>query len=487
MEAQQLFECEPAAGSENIHAQAGMAQPVHYDFVESLWQRACCIVEQYKLSAAVNRASRLARLAGVFISVFAAVFGIMGISYAVSDSQTINIYWLLLVLLGFNVFSVLLWLAGISLNVKSLAGGVLARLTLWFTRFLERRHFVGNRILDSTASASATQTGNIDKKYLVTQADQAWLSCHFSGRIGKWRLSQLSHQLWLVYLLSGLFYLLLLLSLRQYDFVWGTTLLSDNAFIKLTSVLSTPLQMLGFATPDLAQIEATRIGSGLVASAQHRYHWAQFLIGSLLCFGIIPRMMLWFWSAFMLGIARRSFRLDEYLPYYIKLRTQLMPLAHGQIVDADTLPPPPTETDNISSEMPAAHRLPAETLWVAVELDERVQWPPAAVPPDNILGVVVDRESHRHALQNLQAKKCSAIAVAVSASRLPDRGVQRIVCNLMHDCAQRWLVLLTDDGMDTVISGKRLAAWYRLAEACEIPADRVMTTVGSVPNSEKHD
>ena len=141
-----------------------------------------------------------------------------------------------------------------------------------------------------------------------------------------------------------IFFLVLLLMVRQYDFAWGTTLLSDTVFVTLTETLSVPLDALGFTTPSAEQVQQTRIGSSqealaLTASAELRYLWAQFLLASLLCFGIAPRMLLWFWSWIMYRRARRLFMLDHYLPYYIALRQRLMPLAsHGVVIDAGAAP-----------------------------------------------------------------------------------------------------------------------------------------------------
>ena len=430
---------------------------VHKDFEERLWQRARCLVEQNDLSAILGRAARLSRYVKFLAFVLAALLGILGVVYAVTDSDTINIYWLLLLLLGFNLISMLLWLIGISLNMEALTSGMLARLSSWLPGHLERK------------DSSSIKAG--------TQADRAWLACHFSGAVGKWQFSKITHQLWLIYLLAGLACLVLLLMVRQYDFVWGTTLLSDTAFVRLTEVLGTPLQALGFATPSAEQVQDTQTGvlqhgAAQALTAEHRYHWAQFLLGALLCFGIVPRIVLWAWSALMCANARRLFALDFYLPYYISLRHRLMPLAsHGQIIDADTSPPIIAETSAIK---PVPHALPPGTQWAAVELGDAIAWPPQSVSADNDLGQVVDRDSLAHILQYLQSNACPVIAVAVSAARSPDRGVLRTIDSLMSNCAQRWLVLLQKRD-DESVSNKRLAAWYRLAEACQVPADNVIS------------
>ena len=429
---------------------------VHSDFEDRLWQRAKRLVEHHDLSPALGRAARLSRYVNIFALIVAAVLGALGITYAVTDSLTINIYWLLLVLLGFNFLSMLLWLTGIGLNMKGLSAGVLARLASWLPG-----HF-GSK---SNADAQVRR-----------QADRAWLDCNFAGAVGKWRLSKITHQLWLVYLFTGLAFLVLMLMVRQYDFVWGTTLLSDTAFLALTDVLSVPLQALGFATPTADQVQDTRVGLTQTLTVEHRYRWAQFLLGALLSFGIAPRILLLIWSALMSGHARRHFRLDYYLPYYISLRQQLMPLAsHGQIIDADPSPPVISKTSaKTSSITPVPHKLPDETQWVAVELGVNMSWPPVSISAANNLGQVIDRESLESVQQYLQSKNSPVLAVAVSSARPPDRGVQRVITSLMSSSEQPWLVLLQSHE-DEPVSSTRLEAWYRLAEASKVPADHVIS------------
>lgn len=419
----------------------------HSDFDDRLWRRAKRLIEHNDLQPTLGRAAMLSRSANMVALLVAGLLGASATLYAVTGSNTINVYWLLLVLLGFNLLSMLLWLVGISLNLEGLIAGIVVKLTRWLPGQLA------------------------NKGVSSTPADRAWLACHFGGCVGKWQLSKLTHQLWLVYLLAGLGVLVLVLMARQYDFVWGTTLLSDAAFVKLADVLSMPLHALGFTTPSGEQIQETRIGALQTLTAAHRYSWAQFLLASLLCFGILPRMLLWGWSLLMSVAARRNFRLDFYLPYYISLRQQLMPLAgHGQIVDADASPPDASEMPTID---PAPHALPAETQWVSVELGDNISWPLVSINADNDLGQIVDRESLARILQRLKANEHAVIAIAVDATRPADRGVQRTITNLTSNSAQSWLVILQPQDQDS-ISATRLAAWYRLAKACNVPVDQVI-------------
>jgi hypothetical protein len=428
-------------------------------FHECLWQRAKRLVRQHDLSAALSHAARLYRTIKTVTLILVALLGAVGTMYAITDSgadsDTINIYWLLLVLLGFNFISMLLWLIGISLNMDGLSSGL-------FARFTSRLPGLLNKV-------NSDKQGNINISGL---ADRAWLRCFYSATVGKWQLSKITHQLWLVYLLAGLTSLLLLMMVRQYDFIWGTTLLSDSVFIQLTGSLSQPLSLIGFMTPSVEQVQESRLGVEHILTAEHRSHWAQFLLGSLLCFGILPRLLLLLLSSLMSIRARRLFSLDLYLPYYIDLRQRLVPLAsHGQIVDADTSPPVMTD---IEQQIPLSHSLPEHTKWAAIELGDKFSWPISLINGLNNLGQVIDRESLESTLQYLQTSQCQVLAVVVAAARSPDRGIQRSITSLTLHCSQRWLVLLQSPD-EKNISSKRLTAWYQLAQSCNIPADHVIS------------
>ena len=474
------IEAQDSLAGENDDLAAELA--ANHDFSARLWLRATRLIERNELMPALQRAAKLASIANGVALLVAAILGALATSLALAGGQTINIYWLLLVLLGFNLLSMLLWLIGMSFKLDGLIAGVLTKITSWLPMQLTRLKQLKQKSRASTA------------------ANRAWLACHFGGRVGKWQLSTITHQLWLVYLLSGLVVLVLVLMARQYDFVWGTTLLSDSAFVSLTQLLSRPLQVLGLTTPTAEQVLQTRVGIEHSLSATHSNSWAQFLLGALLVYGILPRLLLWLWAMLMRAAAKRRFALDYYLPYYIGLRQQL--LAHvgqGEIDDADAFPLAISSATVINY---GTQKVPAEARWVAVELGEDIHWPPAIVKMENDLGQVNDRGSLARVLQRLKndatGDVAGVIAVAVAAARVPDRGVQRTINSILAAGTQPWLVLMYQpehsaegrrveghrvEGHSvgehkqekrSAIADTRLGAWYRLAEACAVPADHVV-------------
>ncbi len=427
----------------------------HYDFQQRLWLRAQCLVKQHDLSSALSYAAGISRNIKILTLLMALVFGALGTVYAITDSQSINIYGLLLVLLGFNFISMVLWLIGISVQLRGLSASVLARLSGWLPARFENKSGVAEQQAASQRSL----------------AGRAWVNCCLTGAVGKWQLSKLTHQLWLLYLLAGVVSLLLLLMVRQYDFVWGTTLLSDGTFVSLTELLSRPLEWFGFSAPSADQVQQSRMGADVQLTAELRASWAQFILGSLLCFGLLPRLLLLLFSSLMSIQARNRFTLDLYQPYYINLRQRLMPLAsQSEIVDADSRP---QQASSVRAVDAGAHDLPEHTRWVAVELGSHFSWPIATIDASENLGQVLDRQSLASISQQIKQQSIKGVAVVVDASRLPDRGIQRTISTLLADTAERWLVLLQLSGQQQRLS-RRLGDWYQLAQACDIPAEHVV-------------
>jgi hypothetical protein len=417
-------------------------------FDARLLRRAKDLVERNDLSDRLQRAEKYTHRARWLLYLLATFLGALGTLYAVTGTQTINIYWLLLVLLGFNALSMLLWLAGVSFNLPALVSSWFAWFPQWFATKANRE--------------AATNTA----------ADRAWLACHYGGKVGKWQLSKLTHEFWLVYLIAGLLILVIQLMTRQYDFVWGTTLLSDNVFVRLTAWMGEPLQFIGMSTPSAAQVWETRIGVSETLTAAHRFNWAQFLLGAIILYGVLPRLLLWLGSISLRKLARHQFRLDYYHPYYINLQQQLVPMAsHGQIVDADEYPPVAFE---LPDRQPESHGLPAGTQWVAIEIGNEITWPPAVIKVADNLGVVIDQSSLMQVSEKIKTSPNSSVAIAVSAIRIPDRGVQRSIATLTEGTGDYWLVLLYT-GLSSEISKQRLAAWYQLAKKSAIPADHVLS------------
>ncbi|UJP04818.1 MAG: DUF2868 domain-containing protein [Nitrosomonas sp.] len=412
------------------------------EFIQRLNMRTRHLVQDNALEDVLRQPRRHYLQACRVCLLLAIILGGLAASQAVSESSTLNIYWLLAVLLGFNTISLLLWIAGVTFNLQSLSNGLIAHLTSW----LPFRH----KTEPTVASLAA----------------RSWWQACLTGKVGKWRISVLTHSFWLTYLTAGLALLILLMLAKQYHFIWGTTLLPDSALPRLTQTLGAPLEAIGLKIPDDSQTVASRIGTSK-QDAETRMAWANFLIGTLLIYGILPRVVLLGWSRLMQGWKERRYRLDLYLPYYITLRQQLMARdIHATVIDAD----PHTGFKPADITRPPENlAIPANAQAVGIELDAATLWPESVTCRLNI----IDQNTHDEALALVKHLN-QPLLLGVAAHRLPDRGVQRLVKELADSSKTKpWLILLSKPSAS--VANAREFAWFRLAEVCGIPAEQVIT------------
>lgn len=415
-------------------------------FLERLLDRAHHLVHDNHLDEVLQQPEKLFIRASRIILLLAAVLGGLAAVNAASESSTLNIYWLLVVLLGFNFLSMLLWCAGILLSVQGLSSGIAAQLACWLPFQLKKRES------DSTGTFAA----------------RAWWEICLSGRVGRWRISMLTHQFWLVYLLAGMGVLILLMLAKQYDFVWGTTLLPENSLPELTRLLGVPMQHIGLAVPDGQQIAASRIGAG-VQDSVIRSAWAEFLVGALIVYGLLPRLILMLLAFFMLKLFEYRYKLDLYLPYYVTLRQSLIAKEFvTSVIDRD--PGMAKESPELITRAKHSRHFPANALVIGIELDGHAIWPEGLVCQEN----VADQKTFLRVAEMLKKSK-GALVIGVAAHRLPDRGVQRMVRELATLVSgQIWLILLQSSPAIPVAESRR-QAWYRLAQACAIPAEHILS------------
>ena len=414
----------------------------YLEFINRLNQRAKHLIQENALHSVTQQPQRQYNQARWICLAIAVLLGGLAASQAVSESSILNIYWLLVVLLGFNTISLLLWICGIIFNLQSLSNGIVAQLACWLPY---------RRKTEPTVASLASL---------------AWWESCLTGLVGKWRISVMTHQFWFAYLVTGLILLILLMLAKQYNFIWGTTLLPDSALPRLTQILGTPLEAIGLKIPDDSQAIDSRIGAGH-QDADTRTAWASFLIGSVLFYGILPRLLVFGFSLMMLKCSERRFRLDLYLPYYIELRQQLMARAtRSEIIDADpNAGLNPTEVVH----PPENIAIPANALALGIELDAATQWPESIHCRLNI----IDQDTHDDAIV-LMKNFNGPLLLGVAAHRLPDRGVQRLIKDLVGNSRVKpWLILLNKPSI--AVTSAREFSWFRLAESCGIPAEHVIT------------
>ena len=352
---------------------------------------------------------------------------------ALGDGQRpVNVFWALGSLLGLHLLLLIGWLLGLLLSGKQ--ASALGRLWLWLSEKLAR-------------DARAAQLGPALLVLLQRQG------------LNRWLLGLLVHGLWLVALLSALLLTLALLATRRYGFVWETTLLGSDTFVSLTHTLGALPALLGFAVPSAEIIRASGDAALPIEAARHA--WAGWLLGVLLVFGILPRLLLallclWRWQA---GQARLT--LDLSLPGYSLLRERLQPSSERLGV-CDSAP--------AQLHQPQAGHSAQDSqgaVLVAVELDPQRNWPPALPKGVSDAGVVDSREQRQQLLEQLTRFPPARLLIACDPRRSPDRGSLALLGELARTASATRIWLLPPPPGEALDSA-RLSDWHSALEQLQL-------------------
>jgi len=401
---------------------------------ELIKYRALWLARRDGLIEALQHWRQGARLAGFALMLFALLTG-AGLAFtALGDGvRSVNVFWALGSLLGLNLLTLLGWL--LSFLFASDSGGALGRLWLWLSEKLAR---------DARA----------------VQLAPALLAVLEQRRLGRWLLGLGVHGLWLLAMASALLTLLALLATRRYGFVWETTILGEGAFVGLTQALGALPSLLGFSVPDIEQIRASGTLNNDFESA--RQSWAGWLVGVVLIYGLLPRLLLALFCLWRWRRGRALLRLDLQLPTYRLLRERLQP---------------PSERLGISDAAPqqlpmlsAGAQLDGSegAVLVAIELDQSHAWPPKLPKSVADAGVLDDREQRRRLLEQLTRFPPQRLAIACDPRRSPDRGTLALIGELSR-CAAATRIWLLQAPAGEALDSQRLQDWRQALDSLGLP------------------
>jgi hypothetical protein len=268
-------------------------------------------------------------------------------------------------------------------------------------------------------------------------AVQAWWSVWHQAQATRWLLSTGTHLIWMTLSVAAAATLLLALSTRQYDFVWETTVLSSEVFVRGIGYLSVVPQWFGFTVPDHEIVRASSSVSQQNPEISRRL-WSGWLLGCLLIYGVLPRALL----ALLCGlILKRHSRLEPDLssPYYSAVLSRMPSFAlqeDGKQPLESILKKGLDRNDNENDPWNTEHLL------IAIELDPTDDWPPSGIGAALSFASPVDsKESRQQALLNTSNARPHNLVVACDARHSPDRGTLRLVAEL-SSCSKRTLLWL---------------------------------------------
>lgn len=411
-----------------------LARSAGGDLSTRIQHRALWLAERDGLAAALKHWLQGARLALIVLAVLAVVSG-AGLAFAaLGDGQTpVNVFWALGSLLGLNLILLLSWALGLMFAGEH--GATLGRLWLWLSEKLAR-------------DAKAAQLAPALLLLLQRQ------------KLNRWAIGVLVNSLWLLAMLSALAILLTLMATRRYGFVWETTLLSADTFVAMTQALGALPSMLGFNVPTVEMIRASGDTALNIESA--RQAWATWLVGVLVVYGVLPRLLLALFCLWRWKTGQAALRLDLNLPGYAQLRERLMPTSE-RLGISDAAP------DNLHQIESSVSELQSDgALLVAIELDDKRPWPPQLPRNVNNAGILDSRESRHKLLEQLSRFPPERLAIACDPRRSPDRGSLALIAELARNAtATRVWLLQAPNG--EALDSERLGDWHVALQQLNLP------------------
>ncbi|MHC8389020.1 DUF2868 domain-containing protein [Pseudomonas sp. MDT2-39-1] len=411
-----------------------LARSAGGDLPTRIQRRAVWLAERDGLADALKHWLQGARLALIVMAVLAIVSG-AGLAFAaLGDGQTpVNVFWALGSLLGLNLILLLSWALGLVFAGEH--GASLGRLWLWLSEKLAR-------------DAKAAQLAPALLLLLQRQ------------KLNRWAIGVLVNGLWLLAMLSALVILLTLMATRRYGFVWETTILRGETFVAMTQALGALPALLGFSVPTVEMIRASGDAALNIESA--RQAWAAWLVGVLLVYGVLPRLLLavfcrWRWKS-----GQATLRLDLNLPGYAQLRERLMPTSE-RLGISDAAPAQLHRVESGVSEQQSDG-----ALLVAIELDDQRPWPPPLPKTVNNAGILDSRESRNKLLEQLSRFPPARLAIACDPRRSPDRGSLALIAELARNAAATRVWLLQAPPGEA-LDAERLGDWHVALQQLDLP------------------
>lgn len=184
----------------------------------------------------------------------------------------------------------------------------------------------------------------------------------------------------------------------------------------------------------MAQIRISgSLGSDLENASQA---WASWLLGVVLVYGLLPRLLLLLFCLWRWRRGRIALGLNLQLPAYRLLRERLQP-ASERLGISDAAP------ELLPAMRAGRHPAPGQdALLVAIELDPRRPWPPRLPGAVADAGILDDREQRRRLLEQLTLYPPARLVIACDPRRSPDRGTLALIGELSRCAASARVWLL---------------------------------------------
>lgn len=340
----------------------------------------------------------------------------------------------------------------VPLALLLIVGPSLATLLLWLLLLALGRRKAPLGIPTVVRAVVKYLPGRLRGTVMTTERTPQWLS----GRSGSWILSSAMHLAWIAYVGAALITLALLLSVRSYTLAWETTLLDAHALRQWAEALSLGPALLGFAGAESLPLRGA-------LSDSVREAWAAWLLAAVAVYGLLPRLLALLACAVAAVVTLRTATADLSQPGYARLRARLMPSHSAEQPAAAPSQAASTPTDTATpASAPAPKDAVHRNRWVvaietalpaATDMPAGWQW----------LGRVDDLDARDRLRATIAAKTDCALALAVRAGALADRGTVSLLNDLLAASDQPGLLLLVGP-----TSAARLRDWHACAERLQL-------------------
>ncbi len=409
-----------------------IARATQGSLTERLQVRGLFLAKRDGLITALEHWLQGAKLA-LWLFIFSAIIsGVVLAKTALSGTPlAINIFWALAGLIGLNLVSLLAWC--FSMLFSKHTSSPLSHAWLWLSNKLAR-------------DAKAAQ---------LAPALLVLLQRH---NLLRWGLGRVLHGWWLITLCTAFLTLIALLATRRYGFVWESTIVASDSFVMLVSSLGSPAAWLGFAVPDSELIQ--RSGLHALEDEHARHIWASWLLGMLLIYGIVPRLLCsllceWRWRY---GVKRLRLNADD--PVWQMLQQRVQPSSERLgVIDA--------APESLHLSTSGAQLSGHAAVLLGIELDDSIDWPPKL--PEQVVdaGIIDTREQRRSMLEQLSANPPARLLIACNPQRSADRGTLHLIAELSRTAAHTQIWLLPTEAAD-----ERLNNWQEQLDILKLPHHR---------------
>lgn len=249
-------------------------------------------------------------------------------------------------------------------------------------------------------------------------------------------ISRISHQFWLASLSGMLVSLILLLLVKNYNFVWESTLLQDSTVVELVKLMSWLPNLVGFPTPTAQDIITAQMNP-TTTPQMVAFRWAMLLIGSLIMYGIVPRLVAWLFCLIKVRSSRQ--KLDIKQPYYQKI----IDFWQRKVIDPDDSPTElkpvaPTAQISQAKKLVALLEYPyADEHWYQFAIGHNIEY----------FGIIDERDDVEKMVTYLQTNPVQVL-IGIPPQALPDRGTMRKLDNIAKNAKGGLIVQLLEFKQD---------------------------------------